>query len=224
MRWIVSPNRSSQLLQTRVSSMELLLREGAGHRMPTCTLHVAVGGGFAPCPCCTSRCWSYVVWCNYSSGGPSNHPYRISRGTSCGICIGVGNGWCRRCQNGGRDKSPGASIEAGTTGAAIHADSCAGVVRQSHCCFCSSENQAWKRVAKGAMCNSLGGSPHPRGIKGVADSNSVDAPVCLVGIHWQCSLSCRGRAHLLSCPPPPTRSNLPPQPRVPSIEEGVEAG
>ena len=204
--------------------MELLLREGAGHRMPTYTLHVAVGGGFAPRHRCTGRCWSYVVWCDYSSGGPSNHPYRISRDTSCGICIRVGDRWCRRGQDGGRDESPGASIEAGTAGATIRSDSCAGVDRRSHHRFRSSENRAWRRGAEGTMCNSLGGSPHSRGIKGVANGNSVDAPACLVGIHWRCSLSCRGRAHPLSCPPPPNRSNLPPRPHVPSIEGGVEAG
>ena len=37
--------------------------------------------------------------------------------------------------------------------------------------------------AEGVPGNSLGGSLCLRGIKGVADGNSINAPACLVGIH-----------------------------------------
>ena len=209
-------------LQMRVSFAKLLLREDAGHEEPECTLYVTVGGRCGTHHRCTGRCRRCVTWCDVkNSGGPSNHPRRTSRGTSSGIQIGVGNGWCRRRKDGGRDDRPGTFIPAGTAGAAVRADSRAGAGRQGHHRCRSSENWAWRQGAEGALGNSLGGPPHPRGIEGIADGNSVNAPASLVGIHWRCSLNGRGRAHPLSCLPPPHRDNSPPPPHV---EEWVEAG
>ncbi len=70
--------RCSEPLQSRVCSVELLLHEGAGRKMPVRALLVAIGGGFIACHHCTGHCRSCVMWCDQSSKGPSNPPYHIS--------------------------------------------------------------------------------------------------------------------------------------------------
>jgi len=45
----------SQPLQSSARVAELLLREGAGHRMPLCALHVTIGGGVVARSRCTGR-------------------------------------------------------------------------------------------------------------------------------------------------------------------------
>jgi hypothetical protein len=137
--------RSRKPLQSRVRIAELFLREGAGRRMPERTLHVTIGWGiFAPHRC-TGRCRSPGAWRDRGVNGPSNHPYRISRGTAHGICLGVDDGWSRRREDGGRDERPDASIDAGAAGAAIGADGCARVGCQGRCRFCGSWNRAWRQ-------------------------------------------------------------------------------
>jgi len=108
--------RGREPLQSRVRVAELLLREGAGRRMPMRTLHVAIGGSIVARRRCTGRSRSSVARSDQSSNGPSNHPSRISRGTTRGIRVGVGDGWGHRRENGGRDECPGTSIDAGTAG------------------------------------------------------------------------------------------------------------
>jgi hypothetical protein len=183
--------RGRELLQSRVRVAELLLREGAGRRVPMCTLHVAIGGSVVAHRRCTGRYRSSVAQHDRSSNGPSNHPSRISRGTTRGIRVGVGDGWGCRRENGSRDECPGASIDVGAAGAAIRADGRAGVGCRGRCRFHGSRNRAWRQRAGGAQGNSPGDPTRPRGIKGT-HGNSLNPPTCLHGIHWQCDCSRRG--------------------------------
>ena len=74
--------------------------------VPNCALHVAIGRSVVAHRRCTGRCRSSDEQRNRSFNGPSNHPSRISRGTTRGIRVGVGDGWGRRRENGGRDDCP----------------------------------------------------------------------------------------------------------------------
>jgi hypothetical protein len=118
--------RGSEPLQLQVCFVELLLREGLGHEVPVHSLHVAASRGCVPfCPC-TSRGSGCVCTCILTSYGPSICPARVSRRTAGRIQVGVGNSQGRCHGEGSRDKRPATAINAGTTGATICADSCAG--------------------------------------------------------------------------------------------------
>ena len=97
--------------------------------MPERTLHVAIGWGVITHRRCTGRCRSPVARRDRGSNGPSNHPYRISRGTTHGIRVGVGDGGGRCREDGYRDERSGVSIDAGAASAAISTDGCAEVGR-----------------------------------------------------------------------------------------------
>jgi hypothetical protein len=67
--------RGGKPLQSRVRSMELLLREGVGHEVPVHALHVTTGGGCITRRRCTGLGRRCIAWCNhYISNGPSNPP------------------------------------------------------------------------------------------------------------------------------------------------------
>jgi hypothetical protein len=120
------PIRGGEPLQLRVCFMELLLREGVGHEVPVRSLHIVASRGCIPFHRCTGCGSGCVCTCILTSYGPSIRPARVSHRTAGGIQVGVGNsqGCCRG--DGGRDKRPATAINAGTTGATICADSCAG--------------------------------------------------------------------------------------------------
>jgi hypothetical protein len=92
--------------------VELLFREGAGHKVPVHTLHVTAGGGdvthhttAAPQPlqelCCLVRPQLH------QPPRPPHLPYHISRGTAGGNCVEVCSSGGRCHDDGGRDIRPG---------------------------------------------------------------------------------------------------------------------
>ncbi len=144
------PIRDSEPLQSRVCLFELLLHEGTGQGLPMHALHVAVSRGCVSQHSCIGHGIGCVTQRSVISNGPSNHPTRVSRRTTGVIQVGIGNdqGHCRN--DGGRDKYPGMAIAAGTTGAAVCANSCARSGCQGRHCRYRSFNNACDGEGPGA--------------------------------------------------------------------------
>jgi hypothetical protein len=66
--------RGSEPLQSKVSSMELLLHEDVGHKVPMHTLHVASSGGCITHRHCTGHCRRCIAWCNHNISPPAPPP------------------------------------------------------------------------------------------------------------------------------------------------------